>query len=105
MAKKICPTCKKSKPEAEFYANGYCKPCGRAKAAAYAAKKQRAPTTEGEPKAVRPKSTKPERSTEFGVRVTQFLTIDFDDANGKSYSVQLRCDQANALKEALGEIV
>ncbi|MCC6596976.1 MAG: hypothetical protein IT477_10750 [Rhodanobacteraceae bacterium] len=35
-----CPACKQIKPKDEYYGNGYCKPCGRAKAAEYARRRK-----------------------------------------------------------------
>ena len=103
MSKKTCPRCKDQKPAAAFATSGYCHECARVYAREYAKKRASA---KGEAKPVsKEKVAKPAPAKVGGVKVAQIITVDLDDAEGTTYSLKLRHDQACALAEALEEVV
>jgi hypothetical protein len=106
VATKKCPACEETKPTAEFYANGYCKPCGAAKSREYAAKKSGAPAKPA--KAARPvkaaaSAAPPATRSEAApaLRVVSRVMVALVDADGAEHAFALTLEQAVELREAL----
>ena len=103
---KTCPACKATKDATEFYGNGYCKPCGREKAKAYAQKdaKPAKPAAPAKPAKVAAKAVRAEKrepAPSRSVTIARLLTIKLRDANEVEHVLVLTDSQADELRQAL----
>lgn len=100
MATKTCPSCHKTKPEADFVKNGKCRECNRAYMARYrkpGAKPRKAKTAA---KAPRPKPARANGDDGLVV-VEQITSIAITDVDGKAHHLKINAAQVAALREAL----
>lgn len=102
---KTCPRCKKTKPAADFHANGYCAPCGRAKSAEYAAKRKgnaAAPAKAGRKKKAKGMNGVPLQMGADRMVIMQFA-IRIEDSAGVTHDLFLTGDVVKRLAIELQE--